>query len=636
MAEEPVDEAKDPTMGNAPEVEDFSILKQALQNVKGILTPYDWIEFAQEYETARALRTRMEREERTRRLQTGEESDDELPPEDEILKSRIVEVQNYFSDVIHALMQCHGHITNDAKNSTLFVEVMKFVPKNSRDAVERLTEKNAELTARIADFERKLEEIAEFNEKRQNLLLQKHQQAFEARKQQKLVRTVFCALRCSCQTEWMDRHRAEVLALRTETKEQKKAIKKLDDELDEKTKLLDSFKAKHERQVKVAAEQLQKLQQMEDTLEKMTGKIRLLEQEKRSLEISLKDEVSRRKDAEYGLERTQEELTRRNEEFQELSDKHEELVNLANGLQKELDQTKATLLREQAERAEERAESDKAMKKLMKKYKALQEEYDRFEKEMTEKVGELTSRVTYLVNQNETLTARVAHLEWEVQDTIRQWHENVAQVKKEAAEELERRSKEIYSAFAAERETHLRRLKIQNYELSNRDMYCTTALDLNPLPVPGMVTRRKGKNRENGEEDGSGTEEEDGGRGPYCVQCKKAVVYLEKKEKHLVDMWSPADVGEEDVRDEAVDVGLRRKSPVRGRAGAEENKKLVLAGSPGAKRASISPRSRKSPERAFLSPVLSPDRARSLSVGRGSIRQQTEATFRTRPSVHKG
>ncbi|CAD7953444.1 unnamed protein product [Amoebophrya sp. A120] len=612
---------KDPTMGGAPEVEDFSILKQALQNVKAVLTPYDWIEFAQEYETARALRTRMEREDRQRKIVSGEDSDDEPIPEDELevkkkmerlahaehLKSRIVEVQNYFSDVIHSLMQCHGHITNDVKNAEVFIEVMRFVPKNSRDAVERLTEKNAELTRQIQEFEKKMEEIAEYQEKRQNMLLQRHQAAFEKRKTNNLIKTCFTAMRCDCQTSWMNRHREEVQALRAETKDQKKQIKRLDDELDAVTKLLDSFKAKHEKQVKVAAEQLAKLQAMEENLEKLTGKIRLLEQEKRSLEISLKDEVSRRKDAEYGLERTQEELTRKVEEFQDLSDRFDELTAKANQLQKDLLQTQKDLQTEKEERALEKQDMDKAMKKLTKKYNKLQQEYDEFEKETTAKLSDLTSKVSYLVNENETLSKRVKHLEWEVQDTIRQWHENVAQVKKEAAEELERRSKEIYSAFAAERETHLRRLKIQNYELQNRDLYVNEALDLNPLPVPEFHSVLSAVEEEIGEDESGNPRKNKGGL--FCKACRRAVVFIDQKDKKLMEMWTPEPKKEvTSPKDKTFNMQLK----------------------------SVSPRSRKSPERGILSPMISPNRARSLSNGRNpGIRAQTEATFRTRPSVHK-
>ncbi|CAD7946118.1 unnamed protein product [Amoebophrya sp. A25] len=619
-AEEVSDDTKDPTMGNNPVVEDFSILKQALSNVKTVLTPYDWIEFAQEYETQRGLRVRLERQERERRIKTGEESDDETVPEDELvykkkmdtlahaehLKSRIVEVQNYFSDVAHALMQCHSHITDNPSNSETFVAVMRFVPKNSRDAVERLTEKNAELTKQIQEYDAKLEEISEYNEKRQNTLLGKHQTAFEDRKQSRLIRNVFSAMRCDLQTEWITRHRIEVAHLRKETKEQKKTIKHLNDELDSATKLLETFKAKHERQVKVAAEQLAKLTQMEETLDQLTSKIRMLEQEKRNLEISLKDEISRRKDAEYGLERAQEDLARKAEELAEVTQAYEETHARAEQLGKDLDNTKLALVQEQEQRELERRDSEKFKKQMVTKIKQLEKDYAELEADMTEKVSTLTSQVTHLTGENAHLTARVAHLEWEVEDTIRQWKENVAQVKREAAEELDRRSKEIYAAFAQERETHMRRLKIQNYELSKRDLYCGEAMDLNPLPVPELFSGGIPEGDENAATSPDGVAYIGPGGTGLCRQCKRAVVFSEEKGKHTMDLF---------------------KSP-------EEKPKIK---SPGRRLPmSRSPSPAKSPPKLASASKSPGARNRSLSRDPSSaaIRAQTEA-FRTRPSLHK-
>lgn len=79
MSNKPSEEEDDPTWGNSVVVQDFSDLKRALFNVKQVLTPYDWVEFAQEYETQRALKLRDEREQRQRRLERGEESDEEGP-----------------------------------------------------------------------------------------------------------------------------------------------------------------------------------------------------------------------------------------------------------------------------------------------------------------------------------------------------------------------------------------------------------------------------------------------------------------------------------------------------------------------------------------------------------------------------
>ena len=90
--------------------------------------------------------------------------------------------------------------------------------------------------------------------------------------------------------------------------------------------LLDSFRSKHEKQVKLAQEQMAKLHELEDTLEKLNEQIRILESDKKNLEISLKDEVGRRKDAEYALERTQEQLTRKTEEFNQLEEQYTEAM----------------------------------------------------------------------------------------------------------------------------------------------------------------------------------------------------------------------------------------------------------------------------------------------------------------------
>ena len=74
-------EHEDPTVGAGNVISDFSDLKKALAAVKQVLTPYDWIEFAKDYDTQKGMQAKHEREERERRIATGEESDDE--PEDE-------------------------------------------------------------------------------------------------------------------------------------------------------------------------------------------------------------------------------------------------------------------------------------------------------------------------------------------------------------------------------------------------------------------------------------------------------------------------------------------------------------------------------------------------------------------------
>merc|ERR1712194_155647 len=167
-AEEPGDE--DPTLsgGDPIVLGDFSDLKTALGNVKTVLTPYDWIEFVADFETSRALGNKVAREERAKRIADGIDSDDEEPTEREKrqqarvqdlslcehLKSRIVEVHGYFADVVQSLLACHSHLAKDFRFSKKFVQVLKHVPKNSRDAVERLTEKNNILEAQVTEYEK--------------------------------------------------------------------------------------------------------------------------------------------------------------------------------------------------------------------------------------------------------------------------------------------------------------------------------------------------------------------------------------------------------------------------------------------------------------------------------------------------
>lgn len=50
------EEDEDPAMGNNAITADISDLKKALAEIKLVLSPYDWVEFAQDYETNRALK----------------------------------------------------------------------------------------------------------------------------------------------------------------------------------------------------------------------------------------------------------------------------------------------------------------------------------------------------------------------------------------------------------------------------------------------------------------------------------------------------------------------------------------------------------------------------------------------------
>ena len=120
------------------------------------------------------------------------------------------------------------------------------------------------------------------------------------------------------QHDLMVRWKAELAHLREETKKQKKILKKQIEEITTLKKLLESFKEKNEKQVKIMQEQMGKMHEMEDKIDQLEEEIRVLTIEKKNLEAALKDEVARRKDAEYALEKTQEQLKRKTDEYDEL------------------------------------------------------------------------------------------------------------------------------------------------------------------------------------------------------------------------------------------------------------------------------------------------------------------------------
>ena len=68
------------------------------------------------------------------------------------LQLRITEVHGYFSDVVQCLLMAHQWLTTDYNFANEFVACMKYVPKNSRDIVERLTDRNAVLEKLASHF----------------------------------------------------------------------------------------------------------------------------------------------------------------------------------------------------------------------------------------------------------------------------------------------------------------------------------------------------------------------------------------------------------------------------------------------------------------------------------------------------
>ena len=90
----------------------------------------------------------------------------------------------------------------------------------------------------------------------------------------RLVQKVWTCFRSGVQNDILTKWRSELNELRAETKNQKRAIKKLTDEAETLKRLLDSFRSKHEKQVKLAQEQMAKLHELQDTLERLNEQIR--------------------------------------------------------------------------------------------------------------------------------------------------------------------------------------------------------------------------------------------------------------------------------------------------------------------------------------------------------------------------
>ena len=178
--------------------------------------------------------------------------------------------------------------------------------------------------------------------------------------------------------------------------------------------------------------------------------------------------------------------------------------------------------------AREKEQFERQMAKMTAKVTELKGELKRVEETLTSKISELTVSLTKATTENAHLRSEVARLQKEVEDTLRAWKENVAQVRKECAEEIERRGKEIYAAFALERETHVRRLKIQNYEIAKRDLYCVGAQDLNPLPLPEYVEMENEKGEPMTLPEA------------FCLKCKSQAVFEVRREKAVLDAISPS------------------------------------------------------------------------------------------------
>merc|ERR1712194_199482 len=313
------------------------------------------------------------------------------------------------------------------------------------------------------------------------------------------------------------------MGLREETAKQKRVIKKQQDELNTLNKMLQTFREKNEAQANMMQEQLQELQKLTDKADDLEEEVRVLQMEKRNLEAALKDEIARRKDAEFALEKTREQLRRKTEEFNELDGNYTIAQETIRTLDRDLKIAKSNLQATEEEAMREKQAFNRQLDILTKTNKDLRAELERVETTLTAKIAELTSNLLAATTENADLRDSVGKLKQEVIDTKRAWAENVAQVRKECADEIERRGQEIYDAFAGEREMHVRRLKIQNYEIRKRDQYCTAAQDLNPLPLPEFT-------EDIGEGEGSEPKH------AFCYACRKQVVLREEQKKRLSDI----------------------------------------------------------------------------------------------------
>ena len=92
------------------------------------------------------------------------------------------------------------------------------------------------------------------------------------------------------QHDLMVRWKAELAHLREETKKQKKILKKQIEEITTLKKLLESFKEKNEKQVKIMQEQMGKMHEMEDKIDQLEEEIRVLTIEKKNLEAEVQEQ----------------------------------------------------------------------------------------------------------------------------------------------------------------------------------------------------------------------------------------------------------------------------------------------------------------------------------------------------------
>ena len=101
-----------------------------------------------------------------------------------------------------------------------------------------------------------------------------------------------------------------------------------------------------------------------------------------------------------------------------------------------------TLARETERMEKERIEMERIMGAAQEQINMLKVELAQLEERMMIKVSELTSALQTATAENVRLEAERSRLEIELAATLKQWKEDVEKVKREAAEEIERRGRE--------------------------------------------------------------------------------------------------------------------------------------------------------------------------------------------------
>ena len=161
------------------------------------------------------------------------------------LQARITDVHGYFADVVQCLLMCHQWLTEDYKQANSFVACMKYVPKNSRDVVERLTDRNNVLEKTCAEYEKKFKEMTEFANKRRMGMLEKNSAIYKRIREYRIKMKSWQGLREQCMGVIWTRMKEEIKELRDLKEEHEKTIAGMTKELDMTKQLLDTFKAKN-------------------------------------------------------------------------------------------------------------------------------------------------------------------------------------------------------------------------------------------------------------------------------------------------------------------------------------------------------------------------------------------------------